>query len=685
MKLFFKVLILFLFVTSGNFVFAQSNPNIKTVQFKDISPGVSGSLTIITETTSADTGTVSIKGNLRYDFPPQPNSIGFTVKNIGGKGAFKDFTQTRTSQTPEAINLVFENIPLDKSSATNTLATKDRFQITSMVDKGVDFFFPSNSNPTYLSFNKFTQTTQSSTTQTGQQQGGLQTGSLTTVTGSVTTRSLVVNSVKNLQPIVDTKTKAEKPRAEVEFVLLSLMPQNYPLPSYLGLARTGSTSDYTDYIVDDWQKIEDPDAPRPDGMILGITRHTFIVEKGTTYTFRAWVSQNPGTKPLTGSDFGQFSDGTFLNTFIINTDYIFGKPVSNTAPGLAPINQAAIDSAWASITSTFQPGSIDFFKIGSTNTVPQASENAYIFLSKIPGLANSSVTKDVKNPDGSIKSETFDAFDPTQKGSFSKYIGVIINMVYGFIALVAVINIIRYGVFLMISSATPFEIKENKKMILNSFIALGIALGSYLLLNTINPNLTNLTIGIDKIKIDGAKLEFKNFSADGSLPENYVGTKGISCEKCFVYPVDPKTCPGNQTRGDHGGYRGAGPLGGNSADLACPVGTRVQSVSNGVVFSVGSGCEEGNQKCGSGMGNYVIVKHTQNNGKPWYSIYMHLSQLAVKADQKVSAREEIGKTGNTGYSTGAHLHFETANENFGQPGKQKYPNCVLALTCDSYK
>ena len=56
-----------------------------------------------------------------------------------------------------------------------------------------------------------------------------------------------------------------------------------------------------------------------------------------------------------------------------------------------------------------------------------------------------------------------------------------------------------------------------------------------------------------------------------------------------------------------------------------------------------------------GYGNYVVIRH--NNGLE--TIYGHLSRHLVEEDQEVRAGEPIGLGGNTGRSTGSHLHFET--------------------------
>lgn len=58
---------------------------------------------------------------------------------------------------------------------------------------------------------------------------------------------------------------------------------------------------------------------------------------------------------------------------------------------------------------------------------------------------------------------------------------------------------------------------------------------------------------------------------------------------------------------------------------------------------------------GGGYGKYIVIRH--NNGLE--TIYGHLSKQLVVEDQTVRAGEPIGLGGNTGRSTGSHLHFET--------------------------
>lgn len=62
-------------------------------------------------------------------------------------------------------------------------------------------------------------------------------------------------------------------------------------------------------------------------------------------------------------------------------------------------------------------------------------------------------------------------------------------------------------------------------------------------------------------------------------------------------------------------------------------------------------------------GNMVTVEYSRQDGTKFQTTYMHLSQINVNEGDFVKAGEQIGVSGNTGRSTGAHLHFETKVKN----------------------
>ncbi|MBY0309701.1 M23 family metallopeptidase [Patescibacteria group bacterium] len=103
----------------------------------------------------------------------------------------------------------------------------------------------------------------------------------------------------------------------------------------------------------------------------------------------------------------------------------------------------------------------------------------------------------------------------------------------------------------------------------------------------------------------------------------------------FIHPL-----PGSlRTQGIHGF---------NAVDLAAAVGAPIRAAAAGEVIVAKTGGWNG------GYGNYIVVRHS--NGTQ--TLYAHNSSNAVGVGAAVAAGEVIGYVGNTGRSTGSHLHFE---------------------------
>ena len=86
----------------------------------------------------------------------------------------------------------------------------------------------------------------------------------------------------------------------------------------------------------------------------------------------------------------------------------------------------------------------------------------------------------------------------------------------------------------------------------------------------------------------------------------------------------------------------------SSVDFGAPVGTSVRAAAEGTVILAKTGYN-------GGYGTYIIVDH----GNGTQTVYAHLSKLLVSVGDKVSQGEKIALSGNTGRSTGPHLHFES--------------------------
>jgi len=85
-------------------------------------------------------------------------------------------------------------------------------------------------------------------------------------------------------------------------------------------------------------------------------------------------------------------------------------------------------------------------------------------------------------------------------------------------------------------------------------------------------------------------------------------------------------------------------------DFACPIGTPIFAVANGVIEDVITD---------TSYGKVVILRCSSAEKKIVHIWYCHLSRQDVKKGQKVEEGAQLGLTGNTGNSTGPHLHLET--------------------------
>ncbi|WP_030906295.1 M23 family metallopeptidase [Streptomyces sp. NRRL F-5126] len=85
-------------------------------------------------------------------------------------------------------------------------------------------------------------------------------------------------------------------------------------------------------------------------------------------------------------------------------------------------------------------------------------------------------------------------------------------------------------------------------------------------------------------------------------------------------------------------------------DFAVPVGTAVHAAHTGTIVKAGPhGAGDGDA-----YGNAIVIRHS--DGK--YSQYAHLSRIEVHIGEHVKTGDEIAKSGDTGNTTGPHLHFE---------------------------
>lgn len=130
-----------------------------------------------------------------------------------------------------------------------------------------------------------------------------------------------------------------------------------------------------------------------------------------------------------------------------------------------------------------------------------------------------------------------------------------------------------------------------------------------------------------KAKLASTRATTKSVSGQG-----YDGVAGMD----FIVPISYRVIARRLQAGHFG------------IDYDAPVGTAVKAAQNGRVIEITGGWA-------GGFGNSILISH----GGGVTTRYAHLSQVGVSVGDVVSQGDLIGHSGNTGFSTGPHLHFET--------------------------
>ena len=144
-------------------------------------------------------------------------------------------------------------------------------------------------------------------------------------------------------------------------------------------------------------------------------------------------------------------------------------------------------------------------------------------------------------------------------------------------------------------------------------------------------------------------VEVKPCAAEVDVAAN--GSRQMTTQQMVYMPLRE----GSFTGTSYYGYR-ISPIFGNSElhegdDFAAPLGTPIYAIADGVVTAA---------RYGTGRGNYVAIEHHMKDGSVYESFYLHQPDggLVASEGQTVSAGDQIGVVGSTGYSTGPHLHLE---------------------------
>lgn len=199
-------------------------------------------------------------------------------------------------------------------------------------------------------------------------------------------------------------------------------------------------------------------------------------------------------------------------------------------------------------------------------------------------------------------------------------------------------------------------------MILNTGKVVLFALLSIISVNVFAQDLIARQAPVDhKLKdIDSLALH-KHIRAEQSLfPANDIypnwtnamvnSYKDVKMPDSYTFDLTEFCMPTTNTRiTDVFGYRPRRRRVHNGLDIKVYIGDTIRAAFSGKVRIVK------NQGRRRGYGKYIVIRH--DNGLE--TVYGHLSKWLVKEEQLVKAGEPIGLGGNTGRSTGSHLHFET--------------------------
>ena len=155
---------------------------------------------------------------------------------------------------------------------------------------------------------------------------------------------------------------------------------------------------------------------------------------------------------------------------------------------------------------------------------------------------------------------------------------------------------------------------------------LALDLSDYKIVAYVTPDYGSITNGTDDSLIyDGEVLD------KGSFLFPVKGTVTVSA----LYPLYPSGTP-------HSGL-----------DLTCPINTPIVAANSGTVVKIDNACK-------TTYGKFIKIQSDTPSGTV-YCIYAHLNQICVKEGDTVSAGSVIALSGNTGNTTGPHLHFGVKN------------------------
>ena len=330
----------------------------------------------------------------------------------------------------------------------------------------------------------------------------------------------------------------------------------------------------------------------------------------------------------------------FFSSFFGVGDQVYAETDANTAKPLLGSNSQNIELLQANVSSSSV--------LQDENDVNIVSDNAILPAVGLLGVADG---KDV----AALSSQETSVY-VVRKGdslvAIANMFGVSINTILWANDMKKGDKLVE-GDVLFILPISGVEHTVTKGQTLQSIAKLYKAeVGDIAFYNDIAEN-AQLVVG-DKLMIpdgemadEGGDKPAPNLKATEVKDKNYYATSLL--KNIIGYFINPLPT-GHKTQGLHGpGRRGI--------DIGAPTGTNLYASAPGTVTAVKNGCVVGPKRCGGGYGNMVIIQHP--NGTK--TLYGHMSKVLTKIGAQVNRGEVIGLVGNTGRSTGPHVHFEVFN------------------------
>ncbi|MBI5620175.1 M23 family metallopeptidase [Candidatus Gottesmanbacteria bacterium] len=230
-------------------------------------------------------------------------------------------------------------------------------------------------------------------------------------------------------------------------------------------------------------------------------------------------------------------------------------------------------------------------------------------------------------------------------------------------------------------------------------LMISVFIGAAIILLFILPTFFNITFIRESAKnaallVESFRLSGRGFGIEGKDKFEYNGPSPAPPSAVSGCPIGQalfssiSQCP-NDSRPDYSHYFTH--AWSNAYDIALPASTEVYATHNGNLVEYVSDIP---QNGGSDYGNYVVLAGTDPAGKLYFTIYGHLLTVSdtIKnlcggalrcsssgAARPVENRTLLGKTDNTGASTGPHLHYELRNADGSKPP------FVLPVGCGGYQ